>query len=147
VPAVTLFLGGDVSGSALSDNSGNYQLPSLTAGGTYTVTPSKAARTPGSTGINTVDVIATQRHFLIIGTPLSGCPLLASDTNGDASINTVDVVAIQRFFLALPNGIANTGKYQFSPTSRSYPAVAVDQTNQNYNTLIFGDVAPPFAEP
>ena len=72
-------------------------------------------------GINTVDVIATQRHFLVIGTPLAGCRLTAADVNGDTNVNTVDVIAIQRFFLGLTTGIANVGKYQFTPASRTYP--------------------------
>ena len=129
----------------LSDGSGNYQFSSLAAGGSYTVTPTKSALTPGSAGINTVDVIATQRHFLNLAL-LSGCRLTAADVNGDTSINTVDVIAIQRFFLGLSTGIANTGKYQFSPASRTYPGVVSDQTGQNYDTLVFGDVASPFAE-
>ena len=145
VPNVMLTLSGSASGSALSDGSGNYQFSSL-APGSYTVTPSKAARTPGSAGINTVDVVATQRHFLNIGTPLSGCRLTAADVNGDASVNTVDVIAIQRFFLGLSTGIANTGKYQFTPASRTYPGIVSSQTGQNYDTLIFGDVITPFAE-
>jgi hypothetical protein len=91
-----------------------------------------------------VDVIATQRHFLNIGTPLSGCRLTAADVNGDASINTVDVIAIQRFFLTLTTGIANTGKYRFTPVNRSYVGVVSDQTAQNYDTLVFGDVASSF---
>jgi Dockerin type I domain len=135
-----------MSGSTLSDGSGNYAISSLTPGGSYTVTPTKSALALGSTGINTIDVIATQRHFLNIGTPLSGCRLTAADVNGDTSINTIDVIAIQRFFLGLPTGIANTGKYQFSPASRTYPAVGSDQTAQNYDTLVFGDVASPFAD-
>src|SRR5207237_1071681 len=47
---VTLTLTGTTSGSVQSDGSGNYVLSSLTSGGTYTVTPSKAAVTPGGTG-------------------------------------------------------------------------------------------------
>ena len=70
-------------GSTLSDASGNYTFSSLPSGGNYTVTPTKAARVPGSANINTVDVIATQRHFLNLGTPLSGCRLTAADVNGD----------------------------------------------------------------
>src|SRR5205823_13612575 len=62
VPGVILTLTGDAGGSALSDGSGNYTLPSLPSGGNYTVTPSKAALAPGSTGIDTVDVIAIQRQ-------------------------------------------------------------------------------------
>ena len=65
--------------------------------------------------------------------------------NGDTAVNTVDVIAIQRFALSLSTGIANTGQYQFSPVSRSYPGIVSDQTAQNYDTLVFGDVLGPFA--
>src|SRR5205814_8142181 len=105
VPNVTLTLAGTMSGSTLSDGSGNYTFSSLTSGGNYVVTPTKAALTPGSAGINTIDVIATQRHFLSLGTPLTGCKLTAADVNIDTSVNTIDVIAIQRFFLGLSTGI------------------------------------------
>src|SRR5205085_5071096 len=147
VPNVTLTLTGSTSGSTLSDSSGHYTFPSLASGGSYVVTPTKSALTPGSTGINTVDVIATQRQFLNLGTPLSGCRLTAADVNGVNGINTVDVIAVQRFFLGLSTGIANVGKYQFNPASHTYPAIVSDQTAQNYDTLIFGDVVTPFVEP
>ena len=146
VPNVTLTLTGTSSDSTLSDGSGNYQLSSLAPGGNYTVTPTKAARVPGSKNINTVDVIATQRHFLNLGTPLTGCRLMAADVNGDTSIDTVDVIAIQRFFLGLSTGIANTGKYQFTPVNRTYTGIVSNQTGQNYDTLVFGDVAAGFVE-
>jgi len=140
-------LTGSAFGSVLTDASGNYalQVPSGGIGG-YTVTPSKAARTPGSPNINTVDVIATQRHFLNLGTPLSGCRLTAADVNGDTSVNTVDVIAIQRFFLGLSTGIANVGKYKFIPVSRTYAAPLGDTPGQNYDTLVFGDTASTFVE-
>ena len=144
MPSVTLTLTGTGSGSTLSDGSGNYQFSSLPSGGSYIVTPGKAALAPGSPGINTVDVVATQRHFLAIAPLPPGCPLTAADVTGDASINTVDVIAIQRFFLGLSTGIANTGQYKFSPVSRSYPGVVSDQTGQNYDTLVLGDVASGF---
>jgi hypothetical protein len=146
VPNVTLTLTGNALSSTFSDGSGNYQFSILAASGSYTVTPTKSALTPSSPGINTVDVIATQRHFLNLGTPLSGCKLMAADVNGDTSINTVDVIAIQRFFLGLSTGIANTGKYQFSPVNRTYTGLVTNQTGQNYDTLVFGDVASPFVE-
>ena len=144
VPNVTLTLTGSASGSTLSDGSGNYTFSSLPSGGSYTVTPTKAALTPGSAGINTVDVIAAQRHFLNIALLPPGCRLTAADVNGDTTINTVDVIAIQRFFLGLTTGIANVGKYQFTPASRTYPGIASNQTAQNYDTLVFGDVASAF---
>jgi hypothetical protein len=144
VTGTTLTLTGDATGSASSDSSGNYTLSSLPSGGTYTVTPSKAPLPPASPKITTVDVIAIQRHFLHFGTPLSGCRLTAADVNGAGGVNTVDVVAVQRFFLGLSTAIANVGKYQFTPTSRSYSGVVTDQTGQNYNAGIFGDVTSPY---
>lgn len=144
VSGVALTLSGDAGGSTVSDGSGNYTLSSIPAGGNYTVTPSKSALAPGSASIDTVDVIAAQRHFLSLGTPLSGCRLTAADVNGISGVDTVDVIAIQRFFLGLTTGIANAGKYQFTPSNRTYSGVTTDQTGQNYDTLIFGDIAPGF---
>ena len=145
VQNVALTLSGSASGMSSSDATGNYTFL-VPSGGSYTVTPSKAALPPASAGINTVDVIAVQRHFLNLGTPLSGCRLTAANVNGDSVVNTVDVIAIQRFYLGLTTGIANVGKHQFNPSSRTYPGVINNQTAQNYDTLVFGDVATPFVE-
>jgi Dockerin type I domain len=144
VPNVTLTLTGGASGSTSSDSSGNYLFSGLPSGGTYAVTPSKAQLLPGAANINTVDVIATQRHFLNLGTPLSGCQLTAADVNGDGQVNTVDVTAIVRFYLGQSTGIGNTGRYKFIPISRTYTGVLTNQTAQNYDTLVFGDVASPY---
>jgi hypothetical protein len=138
-------LAGSAISSTMTDASGNYLFTSLEAGGNYTVTPTKSALTPGSAGINTVDVLAVQRHFLNIAL-LSGCRLTAADVNGDTRINVIDVIAIQRFVLGITTGIANTGKYQFSPANRTYPGLSGDQTGQSYDALVFGDVASPFVE-
>ena len=108
------------------------------------MTPTKAALEPAAAGINTVDVIATQRHFLNIAPLPPGCPLAAADVNGDTLITTADVIAIQRFSLGLSTGIANAGNYQFSPANRTYPGIVSDQTGQNYDTLVFGDVVSGF---
>jgi hypothetical protein len=132
-----------MGGSTLSNGSGNYTLSSLASGGSYTVTLGKAARVPGSAGVDTFDVIATQRHFLNIQLP-PGCRLAAADVNSDTLVNTVDVIAIQQFFLGRTSGIANVGKYQFTPASRTYSGVVTDQIGQNYDTLVFGDVASGF---
>ena len=122
VPNVTLTLTGTSGGSTLSDGSGNYTFSSLPLAGSYTVTPTKAALTPGSAGINGIDVLAVQRHFLGIALIPVGCRRAAADVNGDTNINGVDVLAIQRFFLGQTSGTANVGKYQFTPVNRTYTA-------------------------
>ena len=146
VPNVLLSLTGSASSTALSNGSGDYTFPALIAGGNYTVTPSKIALTIGSAGINTVDVIAVQRHYLGVAL-LNGCRLTAADVNENTVVNTVDVIAVQRFYLGLASGTASVGKYQFSPVSRSYNPLIGSQTSQNYDAVIFGDVAPPFVTP
>jgi len=143
VPNVALTLNGSMSGSTSSDSSGNYQFSSLLGGGSYTVTPTKSAVVPGNSRINTVDMIAIQRHYLQL-TVFTGCRLAAADCNGDGVVNTVDAIAIQQFFFAHPS--VNIGKYRFNPASRSYSGITSDQTAQNYDTFIIGDVASPFVE-
>jgi hypothetical protein len=91
-----------------------------------------------------LDAIATQRHFLSIGVPLSDCRLTAADVNDDSSVNTSDVIAIQRFFLGLSGGIANVGKYRFDPASRTYSGIDTDQTGQDYGAFVLGDVVSGF---
>src|SRR5439155_10570477 len=142
----TMTLTGTTSGSTTTDILGNYSFAGLTNGGSYTVTPSKADRFPGSPGINTTDVIATQRHFLNIAF-LTGCRLAAADCAPPVGITTQDVIAIQRFFLTLSTGIGNVGKYSFTPTNRTYTPLIGSVAAQNYDTIVFGDPASPFANP
>ena len=131
--------------STLTDVLGNYTLANLTIGGSYTVTPSKDPLPTGTGGgINTVDVLAAQGHYLTVAPIPPGCGRDAGDVNGDGRIDTSDVVAIVRFFLGRPFGFANVGKYKFTPVSRSYPNIATDQTGQDYVALVYGDIVGPF---
>jgi len=141
----TVAYAGAGSGSTVTAGGGLYTLSGLAAG-TYTVTPSKAARPPGSAGITTTDVIAIQRHFLGLGAPLTGCRLTAADCAAPVGITTGDVIACQRYFLTLTTGVGNVGRYSFSPASRTY-LLGSNQVAQNYDTVVFGDVATPFANP
>jgi hypothetical protein len=150
VSAVTMSLTGPSPAptSVLTNGSGVYTFSGLTAGASYTVTPTKTAKTPGTSGLNTSDSIAIQRHFLVIGTPLSGCRLLAADTNDPPNgVNTTDAIAVQRFFLALTTGLAQTGRFKFTPASTSYAPIVGNMTNQNYNAIILGDAATTFVAP
>ena len=139
-------LTGTSIGSTTTDGSGDYSFVGLISGGSYTVTPSKTARLPGSSGITTTDVLAVQRHYLGLSL-LTGCRLQAADCTPPVGITTADVIATQRFFLGLATGIGNVGKYSFTPQSLSYSPLTGNQATQNYNTIVFGDVASPFANP
>ncbi len=141
-------LTGTSAGSTSTDGTGFYQFLGLANGGSYTITPTKARRVPASAGINTVDVVAEQNHALgrVL---LTGCRLTAGEAAGGAGINTVDVLAIQAFALGrtIPAQIGNVGTYTFSPASRTYSPLSSSQANQDFGTLILGDVANPVANP
>ena len=79
VPGVMMTLSGSATGTTATDALGNYSF-AVDPGGSYTVTPSKPALTPGTAGINTTDVLAIQRHFLGITVIPAGCRLTAADT-------------------------------------------------------------------
>src|SRR4029079_14686379 len=83
VANVTLTMTGSVSGTTLSDASGNYSFSALPSGGSYLVTPTKTALPPGTNTINTIDIVAIQRHFLNVTFIPPGCRLTAADVNGD----------------------------------------------------------------
>jgi hypothetical protein len=140
---VMLNITGSSTSSTQSDGAGNY-VSSLVMGGSYMVTPSKNALTPGSAGINNEDLMAIQADILMTSF-LSKTEIMAADTNGDGVINTGDAMAIQRFFAGNPSAIANVGQYRFLPTTRSYSTLSSSQASQDYDALIIGDVVAPFA--
>ena len=141
MPNVLMTLTGSSSLTTLTDASGNYSFANLVSGGSYSVTPSKAALAPGSANINSVDVIAIQQHFLSVSTIPAGCRLTAADAVVNGTVNTGDVIAVQRFFLGFTSGIGSVGQYKFSPANRSYPSLSTDQFGQDYAMLVLGDVA------
>jgi sugar lactone lactonase YvrE len=142
---VTFTVTGGATARTPSNGLGNY-IFALAIGGSYDVTPSKSPRIPGSAGINTVDVVAVQRHFLNIALIPPGCQRMAADVNDDTVINTSDIIAIQRFALGRSTGTANVGWHKFTPGVRSYVNLATNQINQDYEALVFGDVVSSFAE-
>ena len=69
---------------------------------------------------------------------------MAADASGLNGVNTVDAIATQKFFLRVNGGTAYAGVYQFTPESRSYSPLTNNQTGQNFDAIVFGDVAAPF---
>lgn len=137
---IILLLTGTQTFQTATSGNGDY-LFTVPMGGSYMVIPSKSPLAPGSSQINTVDVLAVQRHYIGL-ISLTGCAFTAGDVNGSGRIDTVDAVAIQRFVVGLSTSIANTGKYQFAPINRVYNLIVVNQVVQDYSGLIFGDVVP-----
>ena len=148
VAGVTMTLTGGPGGTTVTAANGTYSFTGLPGGINYTVTPSKAARPLGSSGINAVDVIAIQKHFLQIPPALLACHLLAADVTPPlmGNPNGVDTLAVQKFFLSL-SGTASTGFYNFTPATRTYTPLNANQTGQDFEARILGDVIGGFVNP
>jgi hypothetical protein len=142
---VTVALTGTINATTITDDSGNYVFSGLPAGGSYTVTPSKARLAPGSHGIDNVDLMTALRYQWV--RPPFPCLWDTADVDGINGFNNVDLIAFQRFILGLSTGIANVGAYHFSPVNRAYSPLISNETDQDYDTILFGDLAPPYAAP
>lgn len=146
LPNVTMSLTGSTTETTVTDSLGNYTF-TVAAGGSYTVTPSKAAFLPGAAGFTTTDVFRLQQYAHQPPPPILTCIYSAADCAAPPGISTVDIIAVQRFFLHFTNGIGNVGKYNFDPLNRSYSTLTRSQADQDYDSIVLGDVTPPWAGP
>ncbi|HEX8566427.1 MAG TPA: right-handed parallel beta-helix repeat-containing protein [Pyrinomonadaceae bacterium] len=142
VPDVLLSVTGAPTVSDTTDSMGFYQLDGLTAGGNYTVTPTK---TTDVNGISPSDATLILRHVAANGAgpnALSPDQQIAADTNGDGNITPFDATLILRYVVAM-GPTANTGQvgtWKFVPPSTNYNPLSSSQSNQNYTAYLIGDV-------
>jgi glucose/arabinose dehydrogenase/PKD repeat protein len=141
VPGVNLNAVGTPQLSAASNNSGFYQISGLTAGGNYTITPSK---TGNINGISPFDATLILR---CIAAGPANCTLtenqkIAADTSNDDEITPFDATQILRFVAAnrQTDFTGETGNWKFSPPSRPYNSVSNSASNENYEAFLIGDV-------
>jgi hypothetical protein len=142
VSGVNLSVTGTSQMSAISNDSGFYQLSGLTTGSNYTVAPSK---TGNANGISPFDATLVLRHVAANGTganALNANQQKAADGNGDGSISPFDATLILRYVAA--NGQnANTGQvgnWKFDPVPRPYQPLNGSMSNENYAAILVGEV-------
>jgi hypothetical protein len=128
--------------TSTSDIAGSYNLTGLTQGGNYTVTPSKTGDVNGITSFD-ASLVARAAASLIT---LTSCQQIAGDASNNGSIASFDASLIARTAASIPNtGIAGTWK--FVPSSRFNPNLSGNQTGQNYDAILVGDVSGNWTPP
>jgi hypothetical protein len=126
---------GSPSDATTTNASGFYQLHNL-GGGPYTVASSK---TGAVSGISAFDAALVAQYVAGIATPTS-CQQLAGDASNNGALSAFDAAFIAQTVAGISNpGIAGTWK--FIPSSRSYPTLSGNLTNQNYDAVLVGDVS------
>jgi uncharacterized repeat protein (TIGR01451 family) len=139
ISGVNLNTTGTAVMSAISNAAGAYQLSNL-SGGNYTVTPSKTGEIKG---INSLDATRIQQHLVGMMT-LSVNQLIAADTDGSGKVNSLDATRIQQRAVGMQT--ANIiGQWKFVPANRQYNALGSNQSGQDYQAVLVGEVTGNWA--
>jgi subtilisin len=142
VPGVVLTAAGTPPATATTTSAGNYQLTNL-GGGPYTVTP---AKTGDVNGISSFDAGLVAQHALKIIT-LTPRQQIAGDASNDGNLSSFDAALIAQAALNIPNPSSIVGTWKFEPGSRAYPSLSGQQTNQNFEAILVGDVSGNWLPP
>ncbi len=140
VPSVTVSAAGTPSAMTTTNSGGAYQLTGLGVGA-YTVTPTK---TGDVNGIASFDAALIAQHVVALAT-LNSCQQLAGDSSGDGGITSFDAALVAQFAVGIANQASKVGTWKFVPPSRSYATLSGDQSNQNYDAVLVGDVSGNWA--
>jgi len=126
-----------VTSTGAAPSSGAYSFINL-APGSYVVTPSKTGAVSGITTVDATRIL----QFLASTLTLTACQQLAADTSQNSVITTTDVTHILNFLASNPPVASNhTGEWRFNPTNHSYVSIITDQTNQNFDAMLLGEVS------
>jgi hypothetical protein len=140
VSGVSLNAAGTSILSTTNDLSGNYQLSGLTAGGNYTVTPSKSGEVKG---INSLDATRIQQHRVGLIT-LTANQLIAADTDNSGTVNSLDATRIQQRLVGIQSSNI-IGQWKFVPSSKQYNSINSNRTGENYEAVLVGEVSGNWA--
>ena len=140
VPRVRLTLSGDQEKQNLSDEAGNYEFK-IRPKANVRVTPTKDAGEDVTDGcISAYDAALVARHFLDIES-LTNSAQMAADVDQDQKITLFDAALIARESVGLPliEG-SHAANWIFSPASKEYSDFDKDQSSQNFEAMVIGDV-------
>jgi uncharacterized protein (TIGR03437 family) len=135
VPGATITASGSPQSSATTNTSGAYQLSNL-GGGPYTLTP---AKTGDANGITSFDAAQIAQHVVGIIT-LNTCQQAAADTSGNGQITSFDAAFIAQYAVGITNPDNRTGAWRFLPPSRAYASLSGNQTAQNFDAVLMGEL-------
>jgi hypothetical protein len=125
-----------------TDINGNYTFTGVPIGNDYTVTPSKNGDV---NGLDLVDASLAARYAAGLDVPTAN-QRIAADADGDSIVTSFDASLIARYVAGLP-GSGIVGSWKFAPTSRAYPALSANQTNQGFAAILVGDTSGSWLAP
>lgn len=140
VPDVKLMVTGSETRQIFTDHEGKYRLL-LAPHRDYWITPSKIlALMQNHLFISAYDAALVARQVVGLGA-LSRSAGIAADVDEDQKIAMYDAAQIGRYAVDLPRlAGSHVGEFRFEPNQRSYPNLSRLFPDENYTTVILGDV-------
>mgnify|MGYP002779609825 FL=1 len=142
VPNVTLTADGSIDVTDATDANGEYSLSGL-GGGAYAVTPSKTGEVNGA--VSALDASMIAQHVINL-IALNAVQQASADVSGNGTLSSFDAGLIAQYVVSLPNP-GNAGTWKFTPAVRNYASVEAHQANQDYSTILMGDVSGNWTAP
>jgi len=139
VPHTVISAVGSPPVSVETDLSGNYSLSGF-GPGDLIVRPSKVDEsflTPN--GVFSNDAALISQHVVHLIT-LNPTQQRAGRVSGGADLTSLDAAFIAQWIVGLTNPNNQTGRWAFTPATRTYSNVNTDLANENYDALLMGDV-------
>ncbi len=98
---------------------GSYSFAGLTAGGDYSITPSK--NTGLTNGVSSFDLAKINEHILGINEFTEAWRSIAADANGSGAVTALDLVAIQAVILGSSSSFPNSvPSWRFVPADHTF---------------------------
>ncbi|UCE07648.1 MAG: T9SS type A sorting domain-containing protein, partial [bacterium] len=147
----TVQLSGDAAQSYISDATGNYEFLDLSSGD-YQVKPEKM--NDDKNAISPLDASMVLRYEVNLIT-LTPYQKIAGDVSGNGTVTSFDASWILRYYVNLVSSFPIGSDWTFvphdfliddtnwstSPRSRSYTPLQSDQLDQNFMSILYGDVS------
>lgn len=146
VPNVMLNASGSPSVSDVTDAFGAYSMSGFGAGA-YKVTPSKTGGVNNAISAFDASMIAQHTINTMSFTPQQQ---FVADVSGSDGITSFDATLVARYVVLLPppgTFSASTGDWRFAPSSRKYPDVFANISDENYSALLMGEVSGNWNDP
>lgn len=116
VAGVTVTTNGTVTATTAED--GNYSLPGLPGGATFTIDASKSDEI--LLGVTTFDVVRILRHILTQQPLTSPYDIIAADVDNSGTVSSLDLVQLQRLILQQIDTFPNNQPWRFVPASYDF---------------------------
>ncbi len=140
VEDVSVQLSGGAVASQTTGSSGTFAFTGLSGGVDYQITVSKSGHVD-ATAILGFDAALAARIAIGLYNNPTEAELLAADVDRNGQVQLYDASLIAQYAVGIPpSGNSHVSDWAFKPTTRNFPQLNANITDQNFIAILLGDV-------